>query len=320
MHAYYQSRDVLPTYGAFKTEADLEKHVTYRRDFLQEKLYLHPRIFNGLRLIEFGCDSGENALVWAVWGAHITLVEPNPKAMPKLYENFHRFKLEGHIQCSIRMTLEDYAKTTFADSRYDLVVAEGMIQTIDRDVWQPLFNKILKPGGLLLISYPEIYGMGMDFLHREIWQAVKAARPEVTARQVFGAKWDLIPHTRSFESWVMDMLENPFVTEEFTFETNALDEQMTNRGFRLYSSWPVRRHVNTAYWHKENRDTTGIQRAYVEQMQVGMSGDYLNIAPFVKNMIARNEIADLIAYCQTNALFLHSWGVPYHFSVYERTL
>ena len=60
---------------------------------LTEKLFLPRRLFSNARLIEFGPDAGENSLVFALWGASCTLVEPNLKARPIIRGYFQQFGL-----------------------------------------------------------------------------------------------------------------------------------------------------------------------------------------------------------------------------------
>jgi len=74
---YYERQDVLPTFGNFKSAAELEAYAGLRRELFSDKLVLPPRLFRDADVLEFGPDSGENALVFAGWGANMTLAEPN---------------------------------------------------------------------------------------------------------------------------------------------------------------------------------------------------------------------------------------------------
>ena len=69
---YYERQDVLPTFGNFKSAAELEAYAGLRRELFSDKLVLPPRLFRDADMLEFGPDSGENALVFASWGANMS--------------------------------------------------------------------------------------------------------------------------------------------------------------------------------------------------------------------------------------------------------
>ena len=96
---YYQAKDILPTYARFSKKESLDKYNLFRYKFFLEKLYLPPQMFKGASLVEFGPDSGENSLVFADWGANLTLVEPNPNAWPRIMDNFQTPFARGQRPC-----------------------------------------------------------------------------------------------------------------------------------------------------------------------------------------------------------------------------
>ena len=316
MHAYYSAQDTLPTYGAFQTEADLEKYRAYRQEFLTHKLYLPRRYFIDLDILQFGPDAGDDSLVYALWGAHLRLVEPNPKALTVLHASFQHYKLERFIRYVCIMPLEKWATTTDSELQVDFVDACGFIQTVDPDIWMPLFRRVLKPGGLCLISYPETCGMEIDLLHKDIYQQAKNIDPTITAEDLFRTKWNTIPHTRSFEAWVMDELENPFFTAAQTYETNSLDRQMMVAGFRLYSSYPDRKNCGAVHWHKLTPDRTFERETHVKLLQSAISEKY--VVEKTRQVLEQGDILKLRLFCNHDADFLRAWSLPYQFSVYER--
>ncbi len=77
---YYAHEQFLPTFGNFDSATKLAQYANARRTVFAEKLMLPLRTFDGADVLEFGPDTGENALVFAQWGAKLTLAEPNLRA------------------------------------------------------------------------------------------------------------------------------------------------------------------------------------------------------------------------------------------------
>ncbi len=82
LHEYYSASKRLPTHAAFSSRDQLSAYERQRASLFQEHLFIPLRTFRGARVVEFGPDSGENSLVFGLWGSSLTLVEPNPLAWP----------------------------------------------------------------------------------------------------------------------------------------------------------------------------------------------------------------------------------------------
>jgi len=63
LYQYYEAQAFLPTFANFTSQADLDAYEVGRRTLFAERLAIPLRLFRGARLLEFGPDSGENALV-----------------------------------------------------------------------------------------------------------------------------------------------------------------------------------------------------------------------------------------------------------------
>lgn len=120
---YYERQDVLPTFGNFKSSAELEAYASQRRELFSDKLVLPPRLFRNAEVLEFGPDSGENALVFASWGANMTLAEPNRHAHPKIQAYFDHFGLTEHLRELALADVEGFR----SDRGFDIIDAEGFI-------------------------------------------------------------------------------------------------------------------------------------------------------------------------------------------------
>lgn len=152
VYRYYITQSISPTHGSFQTGADLENHCRLRASVLSQKLHLQPRLFRGAHVVEFGPDTGENALAFAVWGAEVTLVEPNLRAHSYIRDYFSRFGLAG----SLRRLEQAEVHTFRTRDSVDFVVAEGFLETLQPQFsWLPAFARVLRPGGMAVISYTD---------------------------------------------------------------------------------------------------------------------------------------------------------------------
>ena len=248
---YYERQDVLPTFGNFKSSAELDAYASQRRELFSDKLVLPPRLFRDAEVLEFGPDSGENALVFAGWGANLTLAEPNRHAHGKIQAYFAHFNQTTRLRELVSSDVEGFR----SDRRFDIIDAEGFIYTVQpTEAWLGIFHRLLNPDGYAVISYYERYGGFFELALKAIHAAGKAltSRPALeTAKTLFQAKWDSIPHTRSFDSWLMDVLENPFVRYRYFLDAAGLCSAAHGRGFDIHSAWPSYRDNLDIYWHKK---------------------------------------------------------------------
>lgn len=248
---YYERQDVLPTFGNFKSAAELAAYASQRRELFSDKLVLPPRLFRDAEVLEFGPDSGENALAFAGWGANMTLAEPNRHAHPKIQAYFAHFGLTERLRALALSDVEGFR----SDRRFDIIDAEGFIYTVQpTETWLGIFHRLLNPDGYAVVSYYERYGGFFELALKAIHAAGKAltGRPALeTAKLLFDAKWNSIPHTRSFESWLMDVLENPFVRHRYFLDAAALCRAADGLGFDVHSAWPSYRDSLDVYWHKK---------------------------------------------------------------------
>ena len=251
LHEYYSASKRLPTHAAFSSRDQLSAYERQRASLFQEHLFIPLRTFRGARVVEFGPDSGENSLVFGLWGSSLTLVEPNPLAWPAISGYFDRFGLSGQMERMVKSDLQQFSP----EGTYDIIDAEGFIYTIrPNKIWGDLFSRILADDGLAIISYYEssgsLFELFFKLIHSRARNIYNTEDSHVVARKIFGTKWESIGHTRKFSSWVMDVLENPFVRLEYFLDAASLCSMMQESGLSLYSSWPGYQDSARVYWHK----------------------------------------------------------------------
>ncbi|WP_407122899.1 class I SAM-dependent methyltransferase [Bradyrhizobium sp. STM 3561] len=248
---YYQRQSILPTFGNFKSAAELNAYAAQRRALFLDKLSLPPRLFRDAEVLEFGPDSGENAMVFAGWGAKMTLAEPNQQAHEKIRAYFDHFGLSDQLRELVLADVEGFR----GQRRFDLVDAEGFIYTVQpTETWLRIVHDLLNPDGYAVVSYYERYGGFFELALKAIHAAAKALTglpPEDSAKRLFDAKWNSIPHTRRFESWLMDVLENPFVRYRYFIDAATLRTSANALGFDVHAAWPSYDDTLAVYWHKK---------------------------------------------------------------------
>ena len=253
MYEYYQDLELLPTFGDLQNEADLEKFGEIRVDLFANKIMMPLSMFEGTSMLHVGPDSGEHSLVFAQWGADLTLVEPNPFATRQINTYFERFGMEEKLKAIHETDIEGFSKQP-VEQLFDMVDAEGFIYTLQpASDWLRVFHNSLKTDGLMIVSYYARLGgffeLSLRALHRAV-RDITGKDAEEAAWMLFEAKWDSIPHNKPFKFWVLDMLENPYVRARYFMDPAELCREAEEHGFSLYSSWPNLRDPLEVYWHK----------------------------------------------------------------------
>jgi len=295
---YYEREQFLPTFGNFDTEAKLDAYALARRRVFDEKLMLPIQAFNGASVLQFGPDSGEDALVFAKWGANLTLAEPNARARSQIRSYFDRFALNDRLLALGADDIEGFP----GDQTYDIIDAEGFIYTVQpSDLWLSKFGRHLNPGGFSIVTYYGKYGGFLELALKAIHSAYKTltlSGPEDAAQALYRTKWDSIPHTRAFGSWLRDVLENPFVRLRYFIDAAEICRSADYHGFDLYSSWPVYRDTLDIYWHKKRLSTGDTLRrnlGHIKRSPLSfLSGQKMYLAGDATEVDALTELSEAL--------------------------
>src|SRR5260370_18990505 len=89
--SYYQDHNFNPVLIALETAEQWALLFAKRVNLYQRHLSIPLSLLRNRSVIEFGSNSGENALVLAAHGAKLTLVEPNFEVLPRLKTLFSQF-------------------------------------------------------------------------------------------------------------------------------------------------------------------------------------------------------------------------------------
>lgn len=316
MHEYYATKHIQPTFADFD-EAGLANYEDMRKRVFN-RLKFPAEMFYGKQVLEFGPDTGENSLVFAQWGANMTLVEPNPNALTYIHQNFSKFGMTPDTV--VESTLMEFQSS----EKFDIIDAEGFIYTIQpSDMWFRKLGGLLKKDGFLIITYLEKNGSLIELLTKAIWENASRENAEFNmfdglgdAKRLFEKKWNSIPHTRTFESWFMDVIENPYVSLKYMIDPIDLLKDAYANGFRLYSSWPA--YNDSSRWIKspfgkdaELNDSIG----FIERT-TATDYDEMKVTLAVLDLMANG--GDLMNYCNTDPTFLKTWGNPNHYAIFQK--
>lgn len=255
--AYYRNLNFNPVHIPVENPAVWKSHVEKRRELYERHLGLPLHYLRGAEVLEFGPNSGENALVLAAHGARLTLVEPNSQSIPRLLDLFERFGLKGQIEAIHCAGVEDFS----SDRLFDLVLAEGFLYTLPNrtEVLQRIVS-FIKQGCFGVVSYNDRLGGFLEYLRRVLlFRACELASVSDTqsdaclelARGLYGADFARLKASRTFEAWWRDTLVNPFCRSQHTWSLPELVDILYREGCEFYSSSPKWSTANMYRWYKD---------------------------------------------------------------------
>jgi len=292
---YYKSREFNPVPISLDTEKKWILHRKKRINLLQNHLCIPLHLLKDKHVLEFGCNSGENALVLADFGARLTLVEPNEQVIPRLKANFKAMNLEKQIHELSITGIEDYK----IKESFDLVIAEGFLNTIrNRDELLEMLLGMCKKGGMVIINYDDRYGGYFELLKscvlKTAWHSdsigFRSQSSLILAKQLFHKSFDLLNTSRPFEAWWEDQLVNPFASCIWSLDEILKIAEKLN--FSCYSNSPVLKNPNLFQWYKDVADASDqnsrIMQFWRESFAYILSGEndqWCNFIPAEKNVI-----------------------------------
>jgi len=254
--AYYRENRFNPVLIPVEQEAVWVAHYTKRRNLYERHLRLPPSLLRDRRVLEFGPNSGENALVLALHGARLTLVEPNEQVIPRLYELFDRFGVRDQLEsvrCSGISAFE-------SNEQFDLVIAEGFLYTLpDRDDLLRRLTRLVAPGMFGIVSSNDLHGGLIELLRRAVLYRVcrlsgvaDEHSPEglALARQLYLSDFGRLNSSRTFEAWWKDTLVNPFYATECLWSFPTLFGIMDETECRVHGCSPDWLTVDHHDWYK----------------------------------------------------------------------
>ena len=112
----------------------------YKHDWLASKC--QP----GLRVLDFACGNGENALFAAQCGAEAVGIDISPEGIANARLNAE----EAGLSKTCTFEVMDGENMTFQDETFDVAVEYGALHHVDLDKAIPELFRVLKPGGEMI--------------------------------------------------------------------------------------------------------------------------------------------------------------------------
>ncbi len=327
---YYQHHRFNPVPIPLEDQRAWESHFQKRLNLYQRHLGIPLSLLRDRRVVEFGCNSGENALVLAAVGANLTLVEPNDQVWPRLRALFEKFHLEHRIVELVQDGIRDFNP----EGQYDVVIAEGFLYTLpDRDQMLRKLASFLAPGGMAVMTINDRHGglleMTRQMLLRRACQlsGVDDIHSEASldlARRLFYEEFRKINVSRPFEAWWKDALVNSSVTSVTSLWSYAEILPVAEAaGFEFHASSPRWASLDHFNWYK-NVPTPGERHARLLEGWAQVFPYFLTGVPFTgRDTLAAPEdvtqaVVELVA--GLSAYTLSGSGDPADFFTYPPVL
>jgi len=253
---YYQEEGFNPVPIDLEDCMSWESHLSKRRNLYERNLGIPLFLLKDRSVLEFGCNSGENALVLASYGAKLTLVEPNKSVIPRLLSLFKKFGLRKYIISLSHESIEDFQ----GNQLYDVVIAEGFINTLlnRNDALKKLIDLVI-PGGIVIISFDCRYGHLLEMTRKLVfYRACQLSRIDNVystkslklAKKLYLQEFTSTNASRPFEAWWKDVLLNPFVCWKYLWSYQEIIPLIEESGGEFFSSSPMWANLDSYIWYK----------------------------------------------------------------------
>lgn len=250
--SYYRDAAFNPLGIDLSDPARLAAHRAKREHLYQTLLGLPLAWLRNKEVLEVGPASGENALVLAMAGANLTLVEPNEHTRPRIQALFEHFGVRDRLRELSASTIDAFR----CDRTFDLVVAEGFVDTLaDRERAIARLCELASPGGLLSVTRHEAVGMLAEFVKKAVYARASASLAEedrlAVAESLFAEDYARIPASRAFATWWKDNLDSPVVNEWLLWPFEEMHAAFRAGGCRYHASHPNYVERDTLRWYKD---------------------------------------------------------------------
>ncbi|MGD0091381.1 MAG: methyltransferase domain-containing protein, partial [Planctomycetota bacterium] len=282
---YYRQNRFNPVLIKVEDAPVWQEHLAKRRNLYENHLKLPLSLLAGRSVIEFGPNSGENALVLAVYGADLTLVEANEQVLPRLRELFAKFEAGERISALHNLSLEAFQ----TEERFQVAIAEGFLYTLpERDKMLKKIAGLLCPGGFGIVSYNDRCGGLLECLRRLMLfrlyelEGTGEAHSEASlavARRLLGEDFARLKASRTFETWWKDTLVNPYYAPQWLWSFPEVVKLLEECECRPYATSPVWAAVDHFLWYKNPLSAAQRQARWLENWRARVPYFMSGLAP-----------------------------------------
>ena len=253
---FYSAQNIFPSKVLLAEAAALQKYSAVRRSLYERHLHVPFGLLRGHEVLDLGCGTGDSALVLALLGARLTLVDADPRVFAPLDAAFASHGVSNQITERVTSRAEDYKPA----QRFSLAMAEGYLFTCEgRDRILHTMLGALEPDGLMSVSFPDELGSFMEFLKKAAFLRACALRgiddlfgdpAAETGEALLGRSQALLPNPRPFRLWLHDCICSPFLVLRYCWSAPAIIEATVSGGAAYYSSSPSILEADRLGWYK----------------------------------------------------------------------
>ena len=103
--------------------AYFEEHKTKRSILFRDRLKLPLRLFRDASVLDLGCGTGEQDVMYGLWGSNCTLVDMNPISTKQAEDYFQSLGLQDNLDSVTTQSLFDFS----SNKKFDFVISEGVL-------------------------------------------------------------------------------------------------------------------------------------------------------------------------------------------------
>lgn len=288
IHEYYKNKNINPTGFELTTKEQLDEHRRKRYNLYVNKLHIPNIIWKDARVLDCGCASGENSLILAELGANITFIEPVKEFTDELKELFRYWELDNQISDIYNVEIQKYD----TNKKYDVVICEALIDTLDNksEVYKKLFS-LVNEDGLLITTTLDPMGSFLEYFK------IFLARHVINDVEFLREDYEKIPHSRSFESWIDDTVNNGFVNSSSFYGFNKLMRDIKELKPVYYSSYP--NYSPDGYvWYKHTESYEGYTER-IKQEYINKKFNFILGMPIIYDENVESIIWDTLKHMDT---------------------
>lgn len=229
---------VSPSAIGIESKDEFAKYQQSQFNLFFHKLKLPPpEMFEGKKVIDFGCGTGEMDIVLANWGANVEGFDFNDISIARANALREYFGLSSKTVFSVG----DIDAYPFQSGAYDISASFGVIAHVPDQ--ENMFRRMAdasRKGGFVILGYIEDSGLIQRLLHRAI---VLGNSDKSDAEVLHIAKTYFSEHIersvkyggRTADSVINDYLVNPHY---IGIPTQKLLSWASRYGLEYYSGWP----------------------------------------------------------------------------------
>lgn len=241
---YYQKYGIHSCYLPLEDEKVFVRHMATRKNLYQNILQIPMSLLAGQDVLDIGCGTGESAVVPALYGANLTLLDPDKSSMAKTLDLFSHLGIEDRVTEASLVYFDQWE----TDKLYSIVVAEGFVHTMpNRDKVMHRMCRLLRPGGLGVVSISDRFGSFMEFLKKGVmWRAYQLAGIDdihgkdglSIGRRLHEPAFLALNSPRNFDLWWEDSLTIPTLNWGQSWSHYDILNLIANHGCEYFSSSP----------------------------------------------------------------------------------